>query len=166
MDDGRYEYTEWDNWTAIGWVVLAVSVVLLATGFFVSVLLFVLGLLGVALVFPLVFSFGRYSKVLVSSDLVAVGTDVVSVDDLDASFGARSEELVLTPHQRQQLDEITPRRYQRSEVPLLGGSWARPLGTKLVVISRTDGALAAIATRHPDELVAALNRVLRTRGQA
>lgn len=163
MEDGKYAYSEWKRCIAISWVVLVVSVVLVATGFFANVILFAVGLLGVSLMFPLVFSFGRYSQILLSDDRLVVGQDTVAIDDLDAESGARPPEQALTPRQRQQLDVITPRRYQKSDVAMLGGSWARPGGTELVVIKRKNGRLEGIATRHRDELMDALNRVLSTR---
>ncbi len=163
MKDGKYEYTEWSRCTALGLLILVVSVVLCVIGFFTNVGLFVVGLLGMSFVHPLGFSFGRYNKVLVSKDLLVVGRDVVPLGDLDSAFGAKPQDMALTPGQRQMLEVVTPRRYKSSELAMLGGSWAKPFGTKLVVIRRKNGTFDAIATRHDDELVGALNRVLATR---
>lgn len=164
MEDGKYQYTEWSRCTALSWLVLVISVVLLPIGFLTNVWLFGVGLLGVSFVFPLVFSFGKYSRILLSHDLLVVGNDTVPLADLDAEFGAKPQEQALSPGQREQLDEITFGRNQTAEAALLGGAFARPLGTKLVVIRRRSGELGAIATLHGKELVGALNGVLRARG--
>jgi len=162
VGDRKYLYAELEHCALIAWLILAVSIGCMLVGFFLTVFVFLIGLLGTFMVYPAVVGHGRYNKILVRDDLLVVGRETVPIGDLDPGFGAQTAEQALSPLQLAQIALLVPRRFQQRDVRLLGGGPPQA-GTLLVVIKRRNGVMEAIAARDRDGLIRAIDDVLRVR---
>lgn len=137
-------YSENTSLRLIGVIMMAVSVVAIVVGFIVQQPFLLLGFFTVFIGLT-IFSIGLYNRITVSDTELRVGRNRVALTDLETGFGAVLENKAESQGQRTQL---------------LGGSYSPPLGTKKVIVKKTDGGLLAVASWHAVQLTSALNKVL------
>lgn len=134
---------------------LAVSLLLLVGGFFVHVLLFVTGLLGIP-ASVLLFSAFRHNRILLTERTLQVGVDSVPIAEIDLSFAPATEE-----DHRSSGGSPVMSFFNTTGVGLLGGGYERPLWARAAIIRKTDGTLVAIASLNRDAFIAALGSLLK-----